>query len=436
MEFFIAGLYVILITAIILRWRFFRLTGISQHWLVIAFVIKLAAGIVLWKVYTSYYSELDGSDATRYYHDAMLIKSQLEENPEVFFALMTGQDHHSPEYDAVYDKLVGWYSGYRYGLTNDYRTIVRLQVVISFISLGSYHVHWIIMAFLSFIGLTWLYKSFLTLFARREYWLFGACFMLPSVVFWSSGLLKEGPALFGLGLLFLLSFKIVNRQFKWYHFLLLIPTIGFLFYLKQYVLFAFIPAFLFIVIIRFTGEKFAIYKFIVSQVICFVIAQNAHSFFVGGDFLYVLGKKRVDFENTALMHSARSYVEIPVSNNVQDFILNGPQAFTLTYLRPFFWECKTWMYLVFAIENLIYTFLLLLMIFFFRRIPKSDHPILIYAAISFALVMASIIGNCVPVLGSVVRYRILSLPLLIIACCYFIDLDKIKIKATALIRRK
>ena len=134
MEFFIAGLYVILITAIILRWRFFRLSGISIHWIVIVFAIKLIAGFTLWKVYTSYYTEMDGSDATRYYHDAMLIKSQLDENPDVFYALMVGIENHSPEYEAVYDKLVGWYSGYRYGLTNDYRTIVRLQVIISFIS--------------------------------------------------------------------------------------------------------------------------------------------------------------------------------------------------------------------------------------------------------------------------------------------------------------
>jgi hypothetical protein len=436
MEFFIAGLYAVLITAIILRWRFFRLSGISIHWIVVAFIIKLIAGFTLWKVYTSYYTEMDGSDATRYYHDAMLIKSQLDENPAVFYALMVGIENHSPEYEAVYDKLVGWYSGYRYGLTNDYRTIVRLQVIISFISFGSYHVHWIIMSFLSLLGLTWIFKCFESLFKGREFWLFAACFLLPSVVFWSSGLLKEGPALFGLGLLFFLFSKIINRNFKWYHFAFLIPALGFLFYLKQYVLLAFIPAAVFLIVIRVTGEKFALYKFLLSQIICFIIAQNAHYFFVGGDFLYVLGKKRVDFENTAALHSARSSVEIPESTSTVEFLLNSPQAFALTYLRPYFWESKSWMYMIFALENLVYVILILFLILFFRRIPKSEHPILIYAAASFALVMASIVGNCVPVLGSVVRYRILSLPLLIIVCCYFIDFPKIKKTCESFIKRK
>jgi hypothetical protein len=291
------------------------------------------------------------------------------------------------------------------------------------------------MAFLSFVGLIWLFKSFESLFRGRLYLLFAACFLLPSVVFWGSGLLKEGPALFGLGLLFYLFSKIINRNFKWYHLVVLIPTLGFLFYLKQYVLFAFIPAALFLLVVRFTGEKFVIYKFFMSQIICFVIAQNAHYFFVGGDFLYVLGKKRVDFENTAQMHSARSLVTIPENNTAIEFFLHAPQAFALTYLRPYFWECKSWMYLVFALENLVYVILILFLVLFFRRIPKSEHPILIYAALSYSLVMASIIGNCVPVLGSVVRYRILSLPLLIIVCCYFIDFSKVKTSYLTLLKR-
>lgn len=432
MDLLIAAIYATIFTAILYRWRFFHLAGIPKHWLLVAFSLKLLAGIVLWKVYTSYYSELQGSDVTRYYNDAMLIRSQLEENPDVFYALMLGRENHSPEYEAVYDKLVGWYSGYRYGLTNDYRTIVRLQVLISFVSFGCYHVHWMLMAFLSFIGLTWLYKSFSTLFERRSAVLFAACYLLPSVVFWSSGLLKEGPALFGLGLLFFLFSRIIQRTFQWYHLFVLLPLLLFLFFLKQYVLLAFIPASIFLLIVRFTNDRLLIVKFIAIHGIAFLIAQNAHHFFIGGDFLYVLEKKRVDFENTAQMHTARSLVHIPESDNTAAFILHYPQAFALTYLRPFLWECKSWMYAIFALENLVYAVILALMIFFFRKSAMKERPVMIYAALSYALVMASIIGNCVPVLGSVVRYRILSLPLLIILCCYFIDFQKIN----SLLQRK
>ncbi|MFN0032309.1 MAG: hypothetical protein ACKVOR_09135 [Flavobacteriales bacterium] len=416
----------LLFAAIIYKWRFFSLPGIPRRWLLAAFAVKLIAGLMLWYVYTHHYSASHASDAHRYYDDAMVINAQWHENREVFWSLMLGNgEDSSTAYQSVYNKLVGWYSGYRYGLTNDCRTIIRIHVVISFLSFGSYHVHWICMAFFAFTGLVALYRAFSEIFVSRKIWLFTACFALPSVVFWSAGLLKEGPTMLGLGLLFWSISLLLSNHKIWYAYPMLILSVLLLVTIKEYVLFSMFPAIAFLLFVKLAGQRRLMLKFICVQLLCFLVAQNAHHFFIGGDFLYVLNKKRVDFENTAMLRGANSVVYVPATADVQSFTLHYPQAFALAYYRPFVWEIRSPFYIAFAVENLCYALLAVLTILFFKP-PPAAHRAMLLAALSFVLVLASIIGNTVPVLGSVVRYRIAALPLLVIVCAACIDYDKLR----------
>lgn len=424
-QFVIAFLYAIVFTAIIYRWRFFHLDGIKRKWVVGAFILKLIAGVALWWVYSYHYKGAEESDALRYYNDAIIIKQQWTENREVFWSLMLGEENESQQYQMVYNKLVGWYSGYRYGLTNDCRTIIRLNVIISFVSFGSHHVHWMFMAFMAFMGLTALFKAFQFVFLKKIKLLFVACFLLPSVVFWSAGLLKEGPTLLGLGFLFLGISRWMHDHKKWMSYVMMLCSVALLVIVKEYVLFSMLPAIFFLIVLKFSGKKWILIKFVATQLVCFIVAQNAHHFFIGGDFLYVLNKKRVDFENTSLIHNAKSTVLISESGSISEFVIHYPEAFALSYLRPFPWEVKSWMYALFAAENLIYALLISITIFFFKKPDPESWPMLL-AALSFVLILAAIIGNCVPVLGSIVRYRVPGLPLLVLFCLACMNIEKLK----------
>ncbi len=422
---FIPILYAIVFTAIVYRWRFFHVAHIQKKWVTLAFVIKLMAGVALWWVYSFHYSGADESDALRYFNDANIIKGQWNENRKVFWSFMLGQQDTSLAYQIIYDKLVGWHSGYRYGLTNDCQTIIRLNVIIGFVSFGSYHVHWMFMSFIAFIGFTALYKAFQHDFAHKHKWLFIACFMLPSVVFWSAGLLKEGPTMLGVGFLFW-GLRLWTENYRnWISYLIIALSCALLAAIKEYVLFALLPGIAFLIAVKLSGASKLLIKFAATQLLCFIVAQNANHFFIGGDFIYVLNKKKTDFYNTSDLRNAQSTIYIPDSSTNSAFMLHYPQAFALSYLRPYMWEIKSWMYALFALENLCYAIMLLVTIFFFKK-PNEQSWTMLLAAFSFALVLASIIGNCVPVLGSIVRYRIAALPLLAICCLACIDFEKIK----------
>ena len=416
--------YTLLFTVIIYRWRFFHLENIPRLWTLFAFLLKVVAGFILWAIYTYYYTDASQSDALRYFRDAMTINQQWNENRDVFWSFMLGRHMDDPAYSSIYKHLVGWTSGYRYGLTNDCSTIIRINAVIGFISFGSYHVHAIFMSFMSFIGFTALFRTFRFVFAGREKLLFATCFLLPSVVFWSSGLLKEGPLFMALGLLMLSTVKLIDNYRQYIFYAILLFSIILLVYTKEYVILSLIPAFMFLLLVKISGMRFLILKFVLIHACCFLIAQCAHYFFLGGDFLYVLHKKQVDFYNVAYLNNAGSVVEIPALTSTAGFFMHAPQAFFLTYLRPHFLEAKSWIYVFFSIENVLYLLLIAMAFIFFRRPEKEARPMLL-ASLSFVLVLASILGNCVPILGSIVRYRVAALPFLVIVCLACISQEKV-----------
>lgn len=99
-------------------------------------------------------------------------------------------------------------------LYNDNRLILRIHALIHFISFNNYFVHALFSCFLSFLGINWIYKTFKEEFKNKEIYFYLIWVLFPGVWFWTSGIFKEGPALFLLGLL-LISLKRVIAQRKY-----------------------------------------------------------------------------------------------------------------------------------------------------------------------------------------------------------------------------
>jgi hypothetical protein len=275
------------------------------------------------------------------------------------------------------------------------------------------------MCFISLIGLTAIYKTFQHGFQQREMYLFIACFFIPSVVFWSSGVLKEAPLIMAVGLLIYSVFKLINNIKQ--------PLIWFIFFssaflmvfLKEYVLMSLLPALISVLVSAILSYRYVLLTFLSVHVICFLVALNASFFFIGGDFLYVLQKKQTDFYNVTQLVNAQSGIEkIDINDHLQ-LTLGYPRALANTYLRPHIMEIKTPFYVPVAIENFFFLILLIIPIFKFRKLQKK-HMILFLFCLSFVLVIGGIIGYTVPILGAVIRYKIIALPFLAIVCAMLI----------------
>lgn len=416
---FIAPLaYVLVFVFILLRAPFFRLEGIPRYWPVAAFLLKVVAGFVFYLAYTRYYTDPTESDALRYYKDAELIRSYWDKDREVFLAVMMGETPPEERYTALTDQLIAWSSGYRYGLSNDCSTIIRINVLVGFIGCGSYHVHAIIMTFLSFIGLTGIFKAFESIFSARKKILFFGAYLLPGVLFWSSSVLKEAPLFLSIGLMVWIMHLFDARRMQLWHLLIFIPMFILAIYIKVYALVSFLPAIMFLIVMRYTGAKWRMVKFVFLHLLCFLVAEQGHLFLRGGDFSYVLHKKQTDFYNVAYYRDAGSVVDIPPVTSAQDLVIHYPQAFFLTYFRPHLFEANSLAMFVFALESTCYLLIFLLPFFFFHR-PEEASRNLLLCSLSFVLIFAVILGNCVPVLGSMVRYKVIAMPFFVLVCFAF-----------------
>jgi hypothetical protein len=127
-------------------------------------------------------------------------------------------------------------------------------------------------------------------------------------------------------------------------------------------------------------------------------------------------------EFTAL-HGSSSVPMRKLEPNFESFMVNGPQAITLSIIRPYPGDVHHILSLAAATE--INFLLLLFIIFLFWRKNGSRSRIFIYFCLFFSFSVLMAIGYSVNNLGAIVRYRSIVLPFLLVPLFCNIDWDKI-----------
>lgn len=124
------------------------------------------------------------------------------------------------------------------------------------------------------------------------------------------------------------------------------------------------------------------------------------------------------------LKEAGSHIDIPLLYpSYSSIVKNAPNAFFTTAFRPHFGDAKNPLMLMSAIENLLIGAFILVCIFFAaRRVP---HYHLVFFCLSVAVGLFVLIGLTTPVLGSVVRYKVPAMPLLLIAFLLILDKEKL-----------
>jgi hypothetical protein len=387
-----------------------------------------------------------------------------------------------------YHVMSHWYRLFDNNLLNDAHIVIRFNALVRLISMGNYFTHSLIMCFLAFTGLTCIYKI---VYPAIKEWRGAAgaiLFLLPSLVFWSSGVMKEGIMFFSLGLLIYQTFQFFTDK-KWWRVLFILTGTALLLFSKFYVIVAVIPS-LIAAIIVFKNRKHAVLKFLLVFVLFFFAGYSTRWFAPEREPLRLLANKQNDFLKTAhggivlLSDSVEAYfppdrhadvikindstyhirkgvnysyrtfnpvfgdtvyvknsndsanykmqTDIPLAGsllnadflepNIQSFLKETPRALVHTLFRPYIWEGKNPMLLLPALENLILLILLLLSLFYHRKISS---PEIFGFCFTFSILLLLVMGLTTPVLGALVRYRIVAQPFFLIALLMLINREKL-----------
>lgn len=418
-------LLIVATTVLVFKARFFKLQGIKSWWLAAAFYLKVLAGLLMTVIYTRYYPDRTKADIFKYFDDSEVMYQSIHSEPMDYVKMVSGIKNDNARFDSLYySKMNNWYRKYETVTYNDSHTIIRINALLRPITFGYFQVHNLLFIILSFIGLVALFRTFCQYFTSKPVWLFAAIFLVPSVVFWSSGALKESVLFFAIGIFMYAFQQLLFISINIPRILLAALGIVLLIFTKMYVLAVLIPILAANVWIVFTNNRHALFKFLITILFFVNAAILVGKIYPEYNAFDILVGKQHDFIGLAHFEKAGSYIEpLPIEPHFVSFVKNAPMAIVNTLLRPFPNEISSVLMIPALLENILLVIFVLLAIIFHQT--KINHWRIIFLSLFFALLLSVILGLTTPVLGALVRYRIPAMPFLFIALFSIIDFQKI-----------
>jgi len=415
------ALFAILIFSVIIyKWDFFNYPGISRWVLLSVFILKVGAGYLSYKYHHIYFA---GGDGNIYLKGGRELVEFSNKNPITYFKLFTNQNRLTPGWKEKYDEIIYWDAVPGKELIDDNRTAIRINSLVSLVSFGSVSAHLIVLIFLSFIGLMALYKTFRKWF-KHIYppAVFLAVFLSPSIIFWTSGILKETHTIFFLGL-FLMQLSIfLKRKRLTSLFWTLALSILILMSRTYLAVSLFLPvAFLFATVLFKSNKLLKPVGLTIVFIVFVFLLLNAN----GIDFYQILSAKQTDFN--IIGRNANSFFHIPGLNQPSDLLKYLPIALLNVYIQPQLFNFNSWLFLLPIIENIDIITLALLAIWFYKSPDRAENKYLLFVIMVW-IIGGWIIGLTVPVQGAIARYKSVIIPFLLISIFAIVDWEKLKSK--------
>lgn len=408
-------------------------TGLSFRGVAGILLLKILAGTALWAVYTWVYPDRSYADIFKYFDDSAVMFEALADRPLDFFKMLFSIANDSPYFDERYYKVMNhWYREYESNMHNDAHTVIRFNAALRIISFGEFHVHTVFAAFLSLTGTLALYHAFVEFLSGRERLLAIAVFLIPSVLFWGSGVIKESLLFFGLGILIWQWFKLLGNELRPFGMLLIAGACLLLFHLKFYVIASLGPGLAMVLLERYARKVPFALRTALVLLGAISLGLNLHHILPGFNVLEILSVKQRDFIGLAQATNAGSFV-MPerLAPTIGSFIVQAPHAMYMTLLGPLFHPSSGAFGLVATLENIMIVLAIVLMLHYRLPVRRWDH-VLLTALLTYIVLLALVIGWTTPVMGALVRYRAPLLPFLLIAGALILDHRKLLARWPAL----
>jgi len=339
MEILLTTAYIAFFYWILSRMRFFRESGLSLRIIRGIFLLKILASLALWAIYTYYYTDRSTADIFKYFDDSKVMYDAIHTHPSDYFRMLFGIGNDSPGFNHYYIQMHNWARQYESNLYNDSHTIIRFNALLRILSLGCYQVHAVILCFLSLSGLVALYKVFAHLLPGKKTGVIASVFLIPSVLFWGSGVLKEGLIFFGLGILILHWYRCWSGKFSVGSLLWVCFGVCLLLVTKFYIIVSIVPGLIYLAWILFSGNKYFLLKFSIVMAFYAGLGLSVKYLVPAYDPLQVLSIKQRDFSSLAkggaLLRCDTAMIYLTIEQRTKNLIkANHPGEYTLREGTP------------------------------------------------------------------------------------------------------
>jgi hypothetical protein len=379
---------------------------------------KIYACIILGVIYIFVYY---GGDTTNYFIHSRFLTSAIIQSPQNTFKYLFASEDDFYRYFSYYIDQA--YNSEQYFRTAN-TTVIKFAAVCNLLSFSSFFGTGFIFCFFSYWGQWSIFKVF-----YRAYPDIGAKFAyslyIPSVVFWSSGILKDSICIGCIGLIVYIADTVTFKSKRDIAKLVLFMCCCYLvLIIKAYILFCLIiPLILWRITLNLKksgGKLFTnMYFWLCSifGVIGFEVAKARDMF---GDLslesIYIeIIRIRTAFEGTDSESS--SFTLGDFSPSISGYLSQIPKAINAVLFRPYIWESKKVFSLVAAGESFTFFIAAIYIIYKtgFKRIGKIlvVNPDVLFCFL-FTIFFATALGLTVTNFGALVRFKIQFLPFLVI----------------------
>jgi hypothetical protein len=422
-DFFIGPFYLIIIyfVAFVIRNKISEDKQIRKYFIP-ALTLKLFGAIALGFIYQFYYK---GGDTFSYFtYGSKYIWDAFLEKPQAAFWMIFGEGcNYSHEF-------VSYLKGTLFFCDPSAYFIVRISGFFGLFTFHTYIANAMLFALISFMGVWSMFTTFIKIYPQLRKEIMFSCFMLPSVIFWGSGLMKDSITFGCLGFFFSSFYKIfILKRASKLDYVLFALSFLVIKIVKIYILLCFIPAallWLFLVYNDKIKSKFTriLLRPIMLALGC-LFGYLATDLVGKEDARYSVDNVTATARTTSewLSHVSRQEKGSVYSLGEVDYTPIGmltkfPQAVNVTLFRPYLWESKNIVMLLSAFESLFFLYLTITTIFsagIKRTITiLAEHPI-VAASIVFSLTFAFAVGLSTANFGTLVRYKIPIMPFYLIS---------------------
>lgn len=412
--------------AYIVRSRF--TDDITKVYFIPALTVKIFGAIALGFIYQFYYH---GGDTYNYHtHGSRHVWEAFMDSPIKGIQLLTSNGESYQDVYRYASKILFFSDPHSYA-------IVKIAAVLDLFTFSSYLSTAILFAVICFVGMWAFFVTFYEQYPSLHRWLAIACFFIPSVFFWGSGLLKDTITMGCLGMATHQVYKIfIKKKFGIQNILLLFISLYGLYSIKIYILLTFLPASILWVFIKNLND-------IKSKILKIMLAPFMITAAIGLGYFATL-KAGEDNEKYALNTLAKTaqitaydilyytgkdagsgYSLGKLDGTLGSMVRLAPQAINVSLFRPYVWEVGNPLMLLSALESFSLLCLCLYTIFTIRTkiFAAFSNPDVIFSFV-FSICFAFAVGVSTFNFGTLVRYKIPLLPFFLISLILILHQSK------------
>jgi hypothetical protein len=407
------------------------------RWFFKALMLKMVASIGFSLVYVYVYK---GGDTVTYFENARANVNLLASEPLDFFSVYFSPP--SPEKYYLYNSDSGypWYYIYAEAKTG---FVVKLITPLVLLSMTSFLGSNLLMAFFTFWGMWRFFLLISELYPKYTKGFFIGIFLLPSVAFWGSGMLKDSITLSAACWFLDLFYRVlIQRKFSFKKILQLLISVYLILTIKPYIIIALLPG----ALIWFFHEPIsriqkALFRYFLIPFVFFFSL-------IGGYFIMttlfdwkiedLLKEAYIKYDDLKRDYYQGNSFDIGFKEpTIEEALRVAPAAITAGLFRPFLWESRNVVMLFSGVENFVVLFLFIYLLLRTRITGMiraiNDHPF-VFFAFTYSVLFALLVGLSTSNFGALVRFKIAFLPFFY--CALVILNGETKRKRIEIVKRK